>query len=312
MRSSAKDRRLRQRRSDARIRLRLAADAVLLHEHHASAVPILRARPGLGCDKVVALLEQLVAQQGALFDVIAGMSGWQAGILYPPVHGATSAEVPADGGNAWKTSSSVPSGVWIPIGQTGTTSESNAELREAVTSPTCGTGGMLSQQSPTIDSVPTATDVRLPHARVLASVEEGGLVGSFWREGEGKQLVGGAPVTFQQFIESDHYDCFKADLTVEQMSFLETFRHDDFPIEWDLNDILARVLSWRPYNPDLLGFSITDFYMLAMIRSGGIGWDRFGDDFPSMTPHDKDAVLVDFVKRKCVSGSSVASVDPGI
>ena len=79
-----------------------------------------------------------------------------------------------------------------------------------------------------------------------------------------------------------------------------------------MNDILARVLSWLPYNPDLLGFSITDLYMLAMIRRGGIGWDRFGNDFPSMTPHDKDAVLVDFVKRKCMSGGFAASVDPGI
>ena len=59
VRSSAKERRLRQKRSDARMRLRLAADAVLLSEHHASDVPRQVASPGLRGDKVVALLEQL-------------------------------------------------------------------------------------------------------------------------------------------------------------------------------------------------------------------------------------------------------------
>ena len=68
VRSSAKERRLRQKRSD--VRLRLAAGAVLLSEHHASDVPRQVASPGLRGDKVVALLEQLVAQQCALFDVL--------------------------------------------------------------------------------------------------------------------------------------------------------------------------------------------------------------------------------------------------
>ena len=59
VRSSAKERRLRQKRSDARVRLRLAADAALLSEHHASAMPQQAAASALRGDKVVALLEQL-------------------------------------------------------------------------------------------------------------------------------------------------------------------------------------------------------------------------------------------------------------
>ena len=105
VRSSAKERRLRQKRSDARIRLRLAADAVLLGEHHASAVPQKAASPGLRGDRVVHLLEQLVAQQCALFTVFASMSGWQAGSVAPSGfsancgecgdYGIGSADVPA-------------------------------------------------------------------------------------------------------------------------------------------------------------------------------------------------------------------------
>ena len=83
-RSSAKERRLRQRRSDARVRLRLAADAVLLGHHHASDVPQQTAHLPFRGNKVAELLEQLVAQQGALFNVIASMSGWQAGMFHGP------------------------------------------------------------------------------------------------------------------------------------------------------------------------------------------------------------------------------------
>ena len=83
VRCSAKVRRLRQKRSDARMRLRLAADAVLLGEHHASAVPQMAASSAMRGDKVVDLLEQLVAQQCALFTFFASMSAWQAGSLSP-------------------------------------------------------------------------------------------------------------------------------------------------------------------------------------------------------------------------------------
>ena len=73
--SSAKD---GQKRSDARVRLRLAVDAVLLNGHHASAVPVTAATSVFRDDKMVALLEQMVAQQSALFDVIACMNGFSS------------------------------------------------------------------------------------------------------------------------------------------------------------------------------------------------------------------------------------------
>ena len=82
VRSSAKERRLRQKRSDARIRLRLAADAALLSEHHASDIPQPAAHLPMRGSRVIELLEQLVAQKGALFSVIASMNGWQAGVFH--------------------------------------------------------------------------------------------------------------------------------------------------------------------------------------------------------------------------------------
>ena len=97
VRSSAKERRLRQKRSDARVRLRLAADAALLSEHHASAVPQTQkvAASALHGDRVVALLEQLAAQQGALCGMVASMNGWLAGMALPSGCGADW----ADGGS---------------------------------------------------------------------------------------------------------------------------------------------------------------------------------------------------------------------
>ena len=59
-RSVAKDRRLRQRRQEARLRLRLAADAVLLAGHHASSPP-QQASPELAALRAeVAALRALV------------------------------------------------------------------------------------------------------------------------------------------------------------------------------------------------------------------------------------------------------------
>ena len=61
-RSAAKERRLRKQRSDARIRLRIAADASLLANHHASAVPMMGSgNDGTG-QRIVHLLETLVSQ----------------------------------------------------------------------------------------------------------------------------------------------------------------------------------------------------------------------------------------------------------
>ena len=100
-----------------------------------------------------------------------------------------------------------------------------------------------------------------------------------------------------------HYN-FRADFMVEQMSFLETCRRDDFPVEWDVNDTSARILSRYPCNPDLSGFGITDFYVLVKIRPGGISWDQIRSEFSSVTPVGKDVVLL---RRECVSGGVVSS-----
>ena len=83
-RSPAQERRLRKRRSEAWIRLRLAADRALVDSHHASAAPGY-AGP-CASTRIVQLLEALLAQQGALFGCIAGLSGWHAGMQ----HGQTS------------------------------------------------------------------------------------------------------------------------------------------------------------------------------------------------------------------------------
>ena len=133
------------------------------------------------------------------------------------------------------------------------------------------------------------------------------MVDHFGRAGQGNQLVDDAPITFQQFIESVHYDSFRADLTVEQASFLETFRHDDFPVEWDVEDILARILSRHPCNPDLLGFGVHEFYMLLKCRRGQFPFNMLGSNVSGMTPDDRDAFFVDFVKRTRQQGSVVAT-----
>ena len=61
-RSAALERRLRKRRQEARVRLRLAADRQLLLEHHSSDPPTLSRRPRDETAMVTPLLQELVAQ----------------------------------------------------------------------------------------------------------------------------------------------------------------------------------------------------------------------------------------------------------
>ena len=82
VRSSAKERRLRHKRSDARIHLRLAAGAALLSEHHASDISQAAVHLPVRGSRVIELLEQLVAQQGAILSVIASMDGRQSGMFH--------------------------------------------------------------------------------------------------------------------------------------------------------------------------------------------------------------------------------------
>ena len=316
VRSSAKERRLRQRRSDARIRTRLAADAVLLGEHHASAVPKQGTKAVPCSDRIVALLEQVVAQQGALFTVIAAMSGWQAGLVSPTGFESSAAQMPvssADGG-AVVPQSSVFSGVGVQEGHAGYSPPSNSGQPGFGFSPVIVLGGNVLEQIFPPESVLAdgpnvqADGVPLPHAGVAAPLAEGSVVGRTWRAGQGRSLVDGAPISFQHFLESDHYDAFRVDLTDEQKSYLETFRHIDFPVTWEVEDILARVLSRHPYQPDLLGFDISGLYALAMIRRGDVDWDRLGSGVSSMTPDCRESFFVDFVRRACNRG---AEVGPG-
>ena len=70
-RSHALERRLRRRRQEARLRLRLVADCAVLQSHHASAVPLmppqgsLRSELGLLHALVVALREEVAALREA-------------------------------------------------------------------------------------------------------------------------------------------------------------------------------------------------------------------------------------------------------
>ena len=307
VRSTAKERRLRQRRSDARIRLRLAADAALLSEHHASAVPQHSARSAPCSDRIVALLEQVVAQQGALFTVFACMSGWQAGFAVPPQSDASggngNAEVrvsSVDGSNA---EASVFSSVTVPEGQAIFTSPSNADHLVVVSSPVVVAGGVVLEPVSLPESVPAispsgdANDVPLPRAVVA----EDYVSTDMWPAGQGNLLIADAPLSFQQFIESDHFDYFRVDLTEDQITYLEAFRHIGFPSEWQLEDVLARVLSRHPHMPDLLGFGVNEFYTLAMIRRGCIDWDHIGNGVSSMSPDCRDVLFVDYIRRR-ISG----------
>ena len=66
-RSPALERRLRKRRQEARLRMRLAADAALLAEHHASAPP------GPGAPGLQAKVESLVVEVAALRQLVVSL-----------------------------------------------------------------------------------------------------------------------------------------------------------------------------------------------------------------------------------------------
>lgn len=78
-RTAATEGRLRKRRSDARVHLRIAADASLLTSHRASAAPVSCECCCSSGARVVRLLEALLTQQCALCETISGFRGFQAG-----------------------------------------------------------------------------------------------------------------------------------------------------------------------------------------------------------------------------------------
>ena len=95
-RSAALERRLQRRRLEARFRFRLAADAVVLCQHHASEVPryvLSNANSELaaGAKKLRRDLEQIRAQLGRPLHLAASVAGPSA----PPALVATAADLPA-------------------------------------------------------------------------------------------------------------------------------------------------------------------------------------------------------------------------
>ena len=272
-RSTAQERRLRQRRSDARIRLRLAADAVLLSDHHTSDVPQQPAHSPLRGNKVIELLEQLVAQQSALFSVIASMNGWQAGMF----HGVC-------GGPDLLSST-------VPEGHAGYTSPSDVDSGDVRDPGVC----------PVVPEGPPPCQ-----AELAASVAEARAVCVARPAGVGETFDVEVPISYQQFLASDHYDYFRHDLTLVQRSYLESFQYIGCPADWRMEDALARVLSRNPHTPDLLSFDVKDLYSLVMLRRGNVDWNILASNVSEMTPDDRDAFFVDFVKRRCQQGGGVA------
>ena len=79
-----------------------------------------------------------------------------------------------------------------------------------------------------------------------------------------------APVSYQQFLLSDHYDYFRTELSDAQQAFLDSFKQDGFPHQWTILDVLSRLLDWDPSHPqsNLGDFQLQYFHMLAMVRRG--------------------------------------------
>ena len=275
------DRRLRKRRSDARIRLRIAADASLLANHHASAVPFSCT---CGCPsgaRVVGLLEALVTQQSALCGAITGFIGWQAGLAgyagagYSPEMLGTSTF--CTGGNADMTPSGpAPCAGHMdssgPVDAAGVSDKVDATLSPENSSPgkplICDGGGAR---------VDTSGNGGVSSDSVVAT----GVLTS---------------LSYSDFIASDHYEFLQADFTDRQRTFIDSFSNTGFPDDWDTCGILSRVLASDPRNSNLLGYDITQLYALVHLRR------REVSDFPysihqHLTPEKLDDVFIGVLDR---------------
>lgn len=134
----------------------------------------------------------------------------------------------------------------------------------------------------------------------MASVAEGSVVCAARRTCVGEAF---GVVSYKQFL---FRDCIRDDLSSDQMSYLATFQHVGFPGDLRMEDGLARVLSRRPHTPDLLGFVLNEFCIFLMLRRGDIDWNELRSNVSKMTPDDRDAFFVDFVKRRRQQGHGVA------
>jgi hypothetical protein len=298
-RSRAQERRARKRRAEARVRLQLAADHKLLTEHHASQPPSVHAAPFGPTVKMEQLLEAMLAQQQALFMCISGLYGWQAG------SGATVSHDAPEGPRSGSPSghgAGVPLSGAVAGGNVEISMHSVADARE--TSPSsvdhrASDFGVVGEQ---VEHLPSCSS---------ASVGVGGIGGSKdtlcepTGSGTRSLVASDVPISYQQFLLSDHYDYFKTDLTVSQLTYLDSFKHDGFPCDWRLLDVLSHLLDLNPSNPqsDLGDFTLSYFYMLAMVRRGEADAKLQLDD---LSADEKDAVFVRFVRTAMVEkcGSS--------
>ena len=250
-RSAAKERRLRKQRSDARIRLRIAADASLLADHHASAVPMV----GSGSDctglRIVHLLETLVSQHVALSGAISSFIGWQSG--QSGCCGAFSPCAFAPGAAAHFVSGpAAAENPVIPSDSLDTKCDSHSGAQAVVAPIAVATFAEQMDDSGVGAVLPSV------HSSVGIATGSVGITTS----GEGH-------MTYQQFIASDYY----ADLCggpIFQKEFLDSYRDGGFPADWNIWDVLARVCAKDPHDSDLHGFIDKDFHLLNMFRTGQV------------------------------------------
>ena len=292
-RSPAQERRLRKRRSEARIRLRLAADRALVDSHHASAAPGY-AGP-CASTRIVQLLEALLAQQGALFGCIAGLSGWHAGMQHEQTsfdgnEGPRAGSPPDAAGDLsgvrpfsadatcfvpWSLSSQeigIQTKSSDPTVSSGTSGPSpstvvdfSLETRNDIpSSPILGAGSILVDVS---GSPPIVHDPSPSPDFTVVGIRRGA-VGL--PAGQGEAVLTDdlhAPCTFQQFMRTDHWDFFRRVITDDRLRYVESFRSTGFPADWTVLDIFAHVVALDIGNTSpYADFSVVEFYMLIYLR----------------------------------------------
>ena len=216
----------------------------------------------------MSLLEALLTQQSALCAAITGFLGFQAGL----------------------------------VGHSGAYYAGQ---------PTCGTSGCAGDDA-TGGNVP---DGGCGHSAVhsLASVAQSGgtgLVdlGGATAEGDGcisgdslddavaNKVIGTCQLPFDEFIASDHFENLRVDLSDMQHAFIDEFSGTGFPVEWDMCNILSRMLAVDPHNSNLLGFDLVKLYALVHLRRREVPGFPY-DGYKHFSLDMLDGVFVDFVAR---------------
>ena len=266
-RSSAQERRARKRRAEARVRLKLAADHRLLTEHHASQPPSLRHSPLAPMEQ---LLEAMLAQQHALFMCISGLYGWQAGSWTTGSHDAT------EGRRSGSTS-----GPCVDEPFSGTAADGKVEISEQFVvdvndeTSLSSVGPRVSDLSvvgeraeQSYPSSPASAGVGVSDGKKVTLCEP-------TKSGVGSLVALDLPISYQQFLSSDHYDYFRMDLTVAQQTYLDSFKHHGFRRDWRLllvctpSRCLIRKLR-APEARDLVmtnGFHVMAYLFLRLVQA---------------------------------------------